>query len=208
MAQRAVLTAILGLALVFIIAPIPPSARLVSDRFWQQFLVRGSQVEQYDNLMTMAAMADAVVIGRVVAAEPGRVYFDPEVAAIIGRENAEVRYMKLTVEPTEILRSQGGVDGQIVLEVMVANFDEAANVPTEDAIFFLRNKGNEVRALGFPPARVAEEAPYHRLVIASAVLRIFDSKVVPAVGTEEEFLLALDGVSVEHVRQQMASVGG
>lgn len=57
--------------------------------------------------------------------------------------------------------------------------------------------------LGFSQETIEQESPFYRLVIGSALLRIFDGSVVPAFSTHEPFLLALEGTPVDEVKAEV-----
>lgn len=180
------------------------SQRQASDAFWSHFHVVGSEVEQYDSLDSMAAAADVVFLGRVTSVAKGRIFGDANSG---NPEETQVQYATLTVDVERLLAGSLPSDTRYVSLEMIMFDSEitsmAANLPAEDSIFFLRNKGIEAQSLGLPSERIEEESSFYRLVIGAALLRVFDGHVVPSVGTDAEFLLALDGVPVDDVIAQI-----
>jgi len=66
-------------------------------------------------------------------------------------------------------------------------------MPTEQALFFLRNRGQEVKALGFPKTAWEAESPYYRLIFSEAVFRDISGRVFARPGAETGMARDLPG---------------
>lgn len=170
-----------------------------SDAFWTAAYVRALEVEHYETTAALIEAADAVVVGRIADAVPGRVFGDPSEAAAF--------YVSATLQIDEVLRGDLSEGTAVTLELLVPREEEmpgmVASVPTERTIFFLRNKGAEARTLGLPVDVQAAEAPFYRLVMLTSYLREFDGAVHVGLGTEDEFLLALEGKNFDALVDQL-----
>ncbi len=183
------------------------SPRQVSDDFWRHLHVNGSEIEQYDNLESMAGSADAVVKGRITDIAAGRV-FGWRDDMLPNPEWTRVQYATITVEISELLAGALRREDmeRVALEVMVGSEETGSlrsSLPTEDGFFFLRSKGDEARRLGLSSERIEEERPFYRLVIADGLLRIFDGRVAPAFAADQPFLLELEGMPADDVRARI-----
>lgn len=75
-----------------------------------------------------------------------------------------------------------------------------AAIPTERAVFFLRNKEVAALAAGWPPQLAAEERGFNMLVnMSEGYLREAGSSVVPPVGTDGSFSSQVAGLSLDQV---------
>lgn len=181
--------------------PRSDSARTVSDAFWTSLAIRGSEIEHYYSLESMAAAADAVVDGQIVSAAPGRVF---------GDEVDAVHYAALAVRISHVYSGSPLLtdDSSFTLEVIVPDATSvqaiAAELPSEPTIFFLRNKGLEAKRLGADMSVIASESAYYRLVMATGFLRIFDETISAPPGAEDEFLMNLNGANVDTVIRTIA----
>lgn len=72
------------------------------------------------------------------------------------------------------------------------------------AVFFLRNKGSEARALGWSERLAAVEDPFFRLVSSQGPIRLIDGVAYPPVDAEDSFLLQIEGKSIEAVEAQLS----
>jgi hypothetical protein len=119
-----------------------------------------SQVENPRTLAELVAIADAVVRGRVVAVERGRVF---------GSSSYALHYAAATVRVDEALA--GTVAGAPTLTLEIPLFDGADSLGTlraqmlgSDRILFLRNKGTSAREAGRSIDEQRAESAYFRLV--------------------------------------------
>ncbi len=144
------------------------SANVASPReFWSRTFLVAREAEHYESLADMIAAADAVVRGRIVGFERGRVFGNPE--------QGEAHYASAFVAVDEVLA--GSVPErhrqQLTLEILLPDptaFDALqAEFPSVETVFFLRHKGTEAERLGWGPEGVAAEADYYRLVVLRAV---------------------------------------
>jgi hypothetical protein len=139
-------------------------------------LTGASQIETARSLPQLIATADAVVLGRVTAVEPGRSF---------GSDSYRLHYAAVSVRVDEILA--GGVDGSrtVVLELpLFGGAERLADVRDEmvgtQRLLFLRNKGTSARVAGLPVAAQRAEAAYHRLVsFGSEIVRLDGLALVP-----------------------------
>lgn len=123
-------------------------------------LAGASQVENPRTLAELVATADAVVRGRVVAVEAGRVF---------GSSSYALHYAAATVRVDDLLA--GTVGGATTVTVEIPLFDGADSLErlrtemlASDRILFLRNKGTSAREAGRSTAEQQAESAYFRLV--------------------------------------------
>ena len=192
-----------GLLVTFAAPPISHDA-WASDGFWWRFHVDGSEVEQYEGLEQMAAASDVVVLGRVTEVSAGRVLGDPA-EGFPNPEEGLAHYVNLRIEIDDVLAGSLPPDHMrsLILEMMTATPGEGdsmvKSLPTEQGIYFLRNKGIEARQLGQSGAAADAESTYYRLVIIDGLLRVTEGTVRPAPYAEEPFILALNGSPVADI---------
>lgn len=159
-------------------------ARLPETEAVAGVLTGASQVETARTLPELIAMADAVVLGRVIAVEAGRSF---------GSESYTLHYAAVTVRLDEILSGAGGSTATLTVELPLFDGpDRLAEVRAEiegtQRLLFLRSKATSAREAGLSAAEQRAEAAYHRLVS-------FGSEVV-----ERDGLAAVppdDGVALE-----------
>jgi hypothetical protein len=197
---------VLIVASVLLAASLVASTRQASEDWWRHFSIRGSEVEQYGDLETMVRSSDAVVIGTITRVAKGRVF---------GARNdtstayeTQVQYAAVTVSVRDLPAGDLSASDrqELTLELIAGtpSFDlSVLQLPAEDTIFFLRNKGQEARRLGLSVAAITEEEHFYRLVIGSAALRIFNDRVAPVFPTDDSFLMALDGSPFASVRRRI-----
>jgi hypothetical protein len=170
----------------------PSDRRVASDRFWAALSVAAVEVEHYDSLETLSRGSEVIVRGTLEGISPSRSFGGPSDAE-------PVHFATLTIHVSGVLAGRlVNTDEATVLEVVVPGGPAAigalrGSVPTEEAVFFLRNKGTEVADWGWSNERVAVERQFYRLVNSQAMLRNFDGRVAAPFGVEEDFLKALDG---------------
>lgn len=183
----------------------PPRHQVPIDRLEDQPIRRGIrfsawaelaampmvEIESFDSLRSMAVAADAVVLGRIVAVEPG-----PSFGGATGHP---LHYAAATVEVDEPLA--GSVGRTLVLEIPLyggpATLDAlSAALPREGSLFFLRAK-----------APSATGQVVYRLVTARGVVVDRDgvAEVIP--GEVADALAALDGEPFADVVRAARSVG-
>ncbi len=191
------------LALVWVGSPSPAPGWDINARFdWVE-------VEHYESLAEMTNAADAVVLGRVTAVNPGRT---------MGTDDT-IRYAAVTVEVDELLSgtlvepSNGAVNLEIYpgdkgSDAAIARL--SAGLPRSNTVLFLRNKGMEAAALGWPEQARLAELPFHRLMISSAVIVNDGGRTtVPAMNEDAQFLAQLHELgfveAVESIRSLAAA---
>jgi hypothetical protein len=145
-----------------------------SDKFWAHVTYRGSQIESCPTAREMLADADAVVVGKFVAMEPGRVIGEPEI-------DDAAYYLAGTFEIDEVIHQRANEDDgldrgkSIVLETFSFEghlVDQLArSFPTERTLVFLRNKGVSAERIGLPPSVVAAESAYYRAMCEEGIVR-------------------------------------
>jgi hypothetical protein len=120
-------------------------AEAESDRFWSRFAVNGIYGERFDSLHDMALSADAVVVGSIVEARPGRVVRDLEAeAAGATPEEAATYFANVVIEVKANLAGPAQPGARLVVEFLVGSRGaipgSAEGVPKELAVFVLRDK--------------------------------------------------------------------
>lgn len=88
----------------------------------------------------------------------------------------------------------------------VAVHDLQQSLPVEPAVFFLRNKGPEVRDWNWPASAAANESRFYRMVSSQGLIRVVDGRAVPPVAAESSFLLQKDGVPIDIVLERVCAV--
>lgn len=168
--------------------------RAASDRFWSPY-VRGIEAEQFGSLEAMTASADAVVRGAVVSVSEGRNYVaDPYLG-----EQGYARFVAATVRVDEVLQRAGSypVPATLTLEVFAPNRTSVkallAQIPGEEALFVLRNKGTAALSAGVPPETANAESRYWALVTSDALIRDLGGTASVLPHTESPYIEAFDG---------------
>ena len=125
-------------------------------------LAGASQVENPRTLAELVSTADAVVRGRIVAVEAGRVF---------GSSSYALHYAAVTVRVDEVLAGAVGAGPATTLTLEIPLFDGADSLPQlraqmlgSDRILFLRNKGTSAREAGRSSEEQRAESAYFRLV--------------------------------------------
>jgi hypothetical protein len=169
---------------------------------WPGSSVQATEVERFASLGDMARSADAVVRGRVVAVTPGRSFG--------GATGHALSYASVTLRVDELLGGSlpAGSAGEVTLEVPLFGGPGrlASAGPTEEGVFFLRNKGTSAAAAGLPPEIQQREAAYYRLVVLNAAV-IDDAGTAVVAGGEHRFLAALNGRSFDEVVDTVRAAG-
>lgn len=144
------------------------------DDFWARVTYRGAQIEDCSSADRMLADSDAVVVGRFLAMEPGRVIGDPDAdnAAyyLAGAfEIAEVIYRN-SIRPGEL-----ALGDTIILETFTFEPSEveqlARSFPMERSLLFLRNKGVSAERVGLAGPVIATESAYYRVMCVEGIIR-------------------------------------
>jgi hypothetical protein len=167
-----------------------------SDRFWGHFRVTGSPVEHYDDLVDLARSSDTVVLGRISGVEPGRTF---------GSEDSGfVHYASAIVVIDETIASSIPLDDMLVLELMVGGGGERLvldprEVPDEQVLLFLRNKGREASMLGWSAQAQRQEAQYFRRAVSEGVFRNKDGDVSLLGEYEHRYVREWQGRSFEEL---------
>lgn len=162
-----------------------------SDAFWASLQYEFLEAEHYSSLASMTAAADAVVVGRLTSIEAGRVWGDPpDDAAYYAEARLEVK----EVVAGTLIDTGGALRFELFMAEPSVIEHLQANLPSEEAIYFLRNKGAEAMTLEMSRSEQAREAEYYRLVTMGAVLRNGpDGRTVTIPGRGEPFLVELAG---------------
>lgn len=181
----------------------PPQTR--SDSFWRLLSINTLEVEHYDSLDSMTSGSEAVVLGKIVGVSLSR--------AFGGQEDAEpIRLAALEVSVSRILAGRlTKAATTIAVEVTIPGGrnieDLQAAIPTEEAMYFLRNKGTEASDLGFTPEEIEVEAPYYRLVSSQGQIRNLGGAALPPEAAEDSFLVDLRGTPFSEVTSQVLVAG-
>jgi hypothetical protein len=119
-----------------------------------------NQVDAPASLIQLIGSADAVVHGRVVAVEAGRVF---------GSASYPLHYAAVTVRVAEVLAGSVARGESLTLEIPLFDGPDALNglrseLLDSDRVLFLRNKGTSAREAGLSAAEQRSEAAYYRTV--------------------------------------------
>ena len=141
-------------------------------------MIGASQVETPTSLDELVSTADAVVLGRVMAVDPGRRF---------GSASHPFHYAAVTVRVGELVagRLAPASSGSLILEVPLFDGpDQLAALRTAmldtQRLLFLRSKATSARAAGLGAAEQAAEARYFRLVTFGAeVIEVDGVAAVP-----------------------------
>lgn len=172
-----------------------------SDNFWRLLSVSTLEVEHYDSLDAMTSGSEAVVLGKIVGVSLSRTFGGPEDAELI-------HLAALEVSASRVLAGRlTSTAMTIVVEVTVPGGrnieDLQATIPTEEAIYFLRNKGTEASDLGFSPEEIEAEAPYYRLVSSQGLIRNLEGAALPPEAAEDPFLVDIRGARFSEVTSKV-----
>jgi hypothetical protein len=170
-----------------------------SDGFWQTALLEGSEVEWFDSMEEMLASSDAVVVARPVSFSPGRVFGDDKLKTY-------AYYGVMTLKVEQVLKGTPGdtVDLEIATVEPQVLDRLSATMPSDRAIYFLRNKATEARLYGPPPGSSVEaEARYWRLINSQGIYRDAGGKVAAPVNAEAEYAIQADGMPFETLVQSI-----
>jgi hypothetical protein len=135
-----------------------------------------SQVETPANLAQLIGSADAVVHGRVVAVEPGRVF---------GSTSYPLHYAAVTVRVAEVLAGSVAGAETVTMEIPLFDGPGALNglrtqLLDSDRVLFLRNKGTSARQAGVSVAEQRAEAAFYRTVtFGSEIIDLGGTAAVP-----------------------------
>jgi hypothetical protein len=170
-----------------------------SDVFWNSVRVNAIESEHYDTLAALTRSADAVVLGRVVAARPGRVVHDRGAEAEgVDPRQADVFFLNLTVSVDEVLAGRSPGD-RVTVEILVPNVELFGSLtkeyPSERAIFFLRDVALAAQLHGQPAGVVESLGGLYRLCTQDALVRDSNGLVHALDFGETEFLNDLGGTS-------------
>lgn len=157
--------------------------------------IQATEPDAPSSLDALASKADAIVLGKVAAVAPGRVF---------GPRTAPLHYAAVTVEVVEHL---GGAfaraAGRVTVEIPLFDGPEALSqlgdglVGTQ-RLLFLRNKGATAREAGLPAAAQRADAPFYRLAtFTSEVVDLGGTAVVP--GHEDGVLTPFAGRPFDEV---------
>jgi hypothetical protein len=166
-------------------------------------MVEASQVETPTSLAELVAAADAVVVGRVTAVEPGRRF---------GPEHHALHYASVTVRVDELIAGHLAAASAQALTVEVPLFDGPeqtrdvrASMLDTQRLVFLRNKGTSAREAGLGAAEQAAEGAWFRLVtFGSEVIEHDGVAVVPP--DDADLLGPLAGTSFDEALATVRAV--
>lgn len=174
------------------------NARADSDFFWAALYVAGMEAEAYLSVEEAARAADLVVVGRIGGIRQGRVFVE-KVPPGAPAEDGVTSYAEIEIDVGEELRraSKLPLGEPVRLEMMLGPGDSIetlrATLPTERAIFLLRNKGLDVASRDSPSEITEQETPYFRLVNSEGVLRELDGLAQPRPFAEKAYVLDVAG---------------
>ena len=138
------------------------------------------------SLAELIAGSDAVVHGRIIAVEPGRVFGPP---------SRPLHYAAATVEVIGLLAGTLPVQDRMALTLEIPLFDGpdalerlAVAAVGSERIVFLRNKGASAAAAGMTAEAQAADAPFYRLTNFAA--EVIDDEGSALVPEDERRLLA------------------
>ena len=148
------------------------------------------EANHYDSLAAMTQDADAVVLGRVVEAVPGRVF-------------SGCGYTAATVEVEQVLAGHLPSASQKRLSLEYFGFcttplpQLGKEIPAERAVFFLYNKGLDLSRLrpSATASEIAHEAAFWGLVILAGTAVDLDGRVHVPQTLSAPFLAKLEGTS-------------
>jgi hypothetical protein len=146
----------------------PPLDRFTIASPWGAGDVEATELESAATLDELVELSDAVVRGRIVAVEAGRVFG--------GATGRPFHYASATVAVTEVVASRIALGSrELILELPLFDGPESlavlqAAAPGPESLFFLRSKAESARLAGQPLADQRAEAAYHRLVVMRGLL--------------------------------------
>jgi hypothetical protein len=160
------------------------------------------EVEQYASLEAMTLASDAVVLGHVVDVRPGRIF-------------GGCGYAAATVQVDGLLA--GALESSfwdgLTLEYFGGCGDVAdliEQIPRQPAVYFLRNKGMDVRMFqpGATKAEIEAESGFWRTVIdAGTVINRNGAAHAPST-YNAEFLVAAEGLPFDDFVRAVQELGG
>lgn len=158
------------------------------------------EVERYASLVAITRQADAIIVGRVVQAVPGRVF-------------SGCGYTAATVEVERVLGGQlrSTVPEHLTLEYFgwcLATLPQlGTEIPAERAVFFLRNKGAERNRLDAraTASEIRYESAFWRLVILAGTVVDRDGTVHVPETLNAPFLAELEGTSFDRFVDRVRS---
>jgi len=159
-----------------------------SDGFWRMLSVSGIEAEWYNDVADMAHASDLVVLGRIQEVNPGRVF---------GSDVENQAHTAILVLGVTRVLSGDAPTGDLLLEILVPDPSQFATLrtemPTEETLFFLRNKGQEAQSLGFAKDAWEAESKYFRLVFSEGFFRNISGRVAARPGAETAMARGIDG---------------
>jgi hypothetical protein len=179
-----------------------------SDAFWASLRVNGLEAEYYSDLRGMATAADQVVVARIAGLTMGREVRDYDAeAAGFDREGTSVYFAHAVLKVEQGLSTRAAPAGaQLTLQILLPNpgvLDDVRNrLPTERAIFFLRDMEGKFRAAGFHALANDLDGVFD-LVSTQGLLREFEGVVRPPIDAVDPFLLKLDGTAWSTVTEDI-----
>lgn len=178
----------------FVTGPYSPA------EFWGYVVPGGENVERYDSLLAMTTKADAVVVGTVTS-----IRTDPQRYQSLDLQGALYATLTLSVETVLAGKVNQAAPHQLNLAIFMADPRQyarfAAGLPTELAIFFLRN--GLVASMAAKQSPLPDDAIYYSVVSDQGLIRDVDGSAVP-VGNDP-FLVALQGQPFDAVVGQVAA---
>jgi hypothetical protein len=178
----------------------------VSDTFGALTKLNGDSVEAFKSLEAIAESADTVVVGRVVATGPSRSFRAMETDAEV--DTAWYAYVDVATDwsspPIDMVRVE-------VFFPVKAQYDRflRAELSSEPAMYFLRNKEQAALVAGWSTEAAAAESPYLMLVNQEqALLRNIGGRVHIVDLGSKDFPAPLNGTSFEDLVNQVKSIRG
>lgn len=159
---------------------------------WTGATAEALELGWFATLSDLVAGADAVVRGRIVAVEAGRMFG--------GATGVPFSYAAATVRVDDLIAGTLPRDHgrELTLEIPLFGGDEAlaalrTQVGATDSVFFLSNKGASAATAGMSAAEQSADAEYYRLVTLRSVIEEDHGRVVLPAG-EELALADLNGL--------------
>jgi hypothetical protein len=188
---RLATAALLALGLAALAIPWLPAAALAEVE----------EVEHFDTLEALTTDADVVVLGRVVAAAPGRASSGcGDTAATLAVER--VLAGRLLAPERRVVVAYSGFCGPLPRL--------GVEIPVERAVFFLRNEATALRRFGGggTDAELAEASRFYRLaILAGTVVERQGAAHVPE-PLNADFLVAFEGSPFVDFVERVRSIGG
>ncbi|MBA3779975.1 MAG: hypothetical protein H0X16_11895 [Chloroflexi bacterium] len=182
-----------------------------SDRFWGTLSFQTPSGVAFESLEGLSEYSDAVVLGRIVGIDKGRVFGELEPEAP-DPEEGRVHYLTARLDVERLLRGElvPGSERQLKLELPMPNEDKfqelAANAPSERGVYFLFNAGHSAAQNNLSKQRQEADREYYALVAVGAQAREMDGKVHGLGNPDLDFLEQYEGDAFGGFVEQVAAL--